>query len=124
MSNVTKTVIQLIPMLMYIAVLFWTNKLINNKIKNKPNRKKYKKYFNKELGLFFFPFMAGTALLLFAFNKPTLKETLPLINFILRFIVLLTQIILAVMVFPKVRQDISDIRILDEPSLIGKIDNN
>ncbi len=51
-----KLIIGIIPIIIYLTVLLWTNKLINDKIKNKENKALYKKVFNRNLIDVFAPF--------------------------------------------------------------------
>ena len=123
MSNTTKIVIQLIPILVYVTALLWTNELINRKIIPKPDRKKYKKYFNERLGSLFLPIISGMAILMFFLNNPVPKETIHLTNFIIKIILVLIQFALAIIVFPKVRRDVKDILNSEKEELMRRVNN-
>ena len=109
MTLLTTSIIQLIPVLIYLGTVIWTNNLIKKKIGNKADRKKYRKYLRRELLLLFVPFFIGPSILLFAMANPGYQETSNTVLIIVKLVLLLTQIVLAVTVFPKVQGDLIDL---------------
>lgn len=123
MTLLTTSIIQLIPVLIYLGTVIWTNNLIKKKIGNKADRKKYRKYLRRELLLLFVPFFIGPSILLFAMANPGYQETSNTVLIIVKLVLLLTQIVLAVTVFPKVRGDLKDLHNLPAVELLKKAED-
>jgi hypothetical protein len=95
-----KIAITTTPLIIMIIAFIWTNWLINSRIKSKADRKKYKKFFNERLSIFFQPFFILTFLIGIAlFPKPDSWVTFGIIMFCLKFILMIIQGLLSIHYF-------------------------
>ncbi|HLK27577.1 MAG TPA: hypothetical protein VKT28_03290 [Puia sp.] len=110
MNKTATIIIELIPMIAYIITLAWSTVSINKKITDRADRKKYKKYFQKELGFFFVPLLAMPFFIFSILSHPAFSSSIEIGSFVAKSFALLAQVFLAVVVSRKVFGDITDLR--------------
>lgn len=102
--------------------MLWTNRLINSKITNKTNRKRYKKYFNKEMGNFFAPLFL-IVVIISTMIEPGDGEFkgLYLFAFILKIILLIVQVVYSTMVFIELKENVINLLTKTEDEAMADI---
>jgi len=122
MHKTTTIIITVIAILTYIIIRLLINRFINSKIIVKANRKKYKKYLNRDLGallapLLFLPVIVGVIV------KSSLDTSqMSKVNVWLQVFLLLTQIVLSVFVWRKLRYDIIKLKTFSENEIMKQIE--
>lgn len=107
----TPIIISITPILAYTILFIWTNWLINSKLTNKDDRKRYKKFFNKRLGTFFAPiFLFSVLLATVLFPKPDTWVTFGIILFALKVVNMFLQGAISYMMFNSIRDSIYKLR--------------
>jgi len=105
----TKIIIILIPIITYCIFWFWTNKMINSKIKNIESRKKYKKAFRINLADVFAPIFLIPVLiiLMLSFKEEYAKDGNFTIFFLVaKFLLIIPLIGIAKIKFEYVKSDL------------------
>jgi hypothetical protein len=88
----------------YFVLWLWSRRRIKARIKNTGDRKKYRRFFNRFIGTFFAPLFLSSAVIdsiLFADLKQL--DALGLTNFVLRIVLLFSQLIFSILTFRRLR---------------------
>ena len=105
----TKIIIILIPIIAYCIFWFWTNRLINSKIKNTESRKKYKKAFGINLVDVFAPIFLIPVLIImmFSFKEEYAKDgNFAIFFLVMKFLLIIPLIGIAKIKFEYVKSDL------------------
>lgn len=121
-STEIQIIIITIPVIMYLTIWAWTRRLINSKLTNKIERKKYSTYFNKHFGGFFASiFLLFTLMSVLIFPKENQFVGLDLANLIIRLILLVIQIIYSIVIFPSIKKNIINLKNGDANDILKDI---
>lgn len=122
---VTKLIIGVIPIITYVIIWFWINALINDRIKNKENRIRYKKYFGKNLIDVLTPFFFISTIIIWALLTKDQNEKERNFNIIFIFLniifLLIPQIGIAKIKLKRVKLDLAKLKTQTEIEIIDTI---
>ncbi len=113
-----------IPIFIYIMFWIWTNWLINSKIKNKENRKRFKKYFNENISDVFKPiFLISGLIILIFFTKRhgTINDFFNIGYIIMDCILFYFVIRIATIKYEYIKRDIIDLKTKTETEIIERL---
>jgi hypothetical protein len=121
-----RIIIIILPIIAYIIVWVWTSQLIKIKIIDKENRKKYKKFFYKRLGLIFQPIFVLSFILLAALypekNAMLVFGGIGIFFFVLKIVIMLMQGTISFFLFKGVQINIKNLRTETEENILKDIE--